>query len=706
MYSDCTNLADAPSSVEFSGGTSESSPLTAGVAALVIQAYRKTHAGASPTPALIKQILVSTADDLGHPADEQGSGLVDAYRAVLAAESIPAGRSGRAHGSQILLSSGQLHATAAPGTAESWPLTITNLGHASSTVHLSTRTLGPALDTQLRTVTLSDAGPHFFNNFYNATENYQTTTFTVAPGRDRLAVEIAYKGQHVHNFLGNVDVVLIDPNGNFAADAVPQGVGNAAEVEVRYPTAGTWTALIFSNISSEKGTVGPVLFQAQTFAFQPLGTVSPAQVTIPAGGTATVKVRETTPSSPGDESAAVVVAGASGPASSVAVTLRSLVSLSSGGQFSGVLTGGNGRQPDLGQSAYYQFDVPATSQTLLGDVELADGQTDPVIAYLVDPAGQTVSLATNELVTQFSASGPSETPTSAVEIGTTSPVPGLWTLILNFTPTVTGNRLSEPYSGTVSLVTGPAAAAQLPDSSTTVLTAGQPVTVPVTVDNTSDAPQDYFIDPRLDETTTVGLAPQSSPELKLPMAATASSPSWLVPSDTSEMTLSAQASVPLTFDWGPGIGDPDLNAVSTGNTAVGTWSGTPITSGVWLADPSEIGPYGASPPPTVKASLAATVQTQAFDPSITSPTGDLWLQAVDAKATVQVFTVMPGQSAVIPVTITPSAPTGQVVSGTLYVDELGEVLSASANAENYQPGQTYFQAGTQIAALPYVYRVG
>lgn len=707
MYSDCTNLAFAPSSVEFSGGTSESSPLTAGVAALVIQAYRKTHAGTSPSPALIKQILVSTADDLGHPADEQGSGLVDAYRAVLAAESIPAGRTGKAHGSQVLLSTGQLHATAAAGTAESWPLTITNLGHAPSTLQLSTRTLGPALDTQLRTVTLSDSGPHFFNNFYNATENYRTTTFSVAPGRDRLAVEIAYKGQHVHSFLGNVDVVLIDPNGNFAADAVPQGVGNAAEVEVRYPTAGTWTALIFSNMSSEKGTVGPVLFQAQTFDFQPLGTVSPARVTIPAGQTATVTVRMTTPSSPGDESAAVVVAGATGPASSVAVTLRSLVSLSSGGHFSGVLTGGNGRQPDLGQSAYYQFDVPATTfRTLLSDVELADGQTDPVIAYLVDPDGQTVSLATNDLVTQLSASGPSETPTSAVQVGTTSPMPGLWTLILNFTPTVTGNRLSEPYSGMVSLVAGPATAAQLPDSSTTVLTAGQPVTVPVTVDNTSDAPQDYFIDARLDDTATVALAPQSSAVLELPMTATASSPSWLVPSDTSEMTLSAHASVPLTFDWGPGIGDPDLNAVSTGDTAVGTWSGSPITSGVWLADPSEIGPYGTSPPPKSKASMAATVETQAFDPSITSPTGDLWLQSVDADATVQVLTVMPGQSAVIPVTITPSAPSGQVVSGTLYVDEWGEVLSVSANAENYQPAQAYFQAGTQIAALPYLYRVG
>ena len=55
----------------------------------MIQAYRDTHGGATPTPAQVKAILTSTATDIGAPADQQGAGLLNIFGAVEAARQMP-----------------------------------------------------------------------------------------------------------------------------------------------------------------------------------------------------------------------------------------------------------------------------------------------------------------------------------------------------------------------------------------------------------------------------------------------------------------------------------------------------------------------------------------------------------------------------------------------------------------------------------------
>jgi len=66
------------------GGTSMSTPVAAGVGALVMQAYRDAHESL-PSPETVRAILSGTAQNLGYPANKQGGGRVDAYEAYLAA---------------------------------------------------------------------------------------------------------------------------------------------------------------------------------------------------------------------------------------------------------------------------------------------------------------------------------------------------------------------------------------------------------------------------------------------------------------------------------------------------------------------------------------------------------------------------------------------------------------------------------------------
>ena len=65
---------------ELFGGTSEATPMTAGVVALIVQALRENNI--TPTPLLVKAILKSTATNMGFDAYSQGSGFINATKAI------------------------------------------------------------------------------------------------------------------------------------------------------------------------------------------------------------------------------------------------------------------------------------------------------------------------------------------------------------------------------------------------------------------------------------------------------------------------------------------------------------------------------------------------------------------------------------------------------------------------------------------------
>ena len=679
------------------GGTSEAAPLTAGTAALVIQAYRQTHGGASPTPAQVKQIITSTTDDLGHPGYQQGTGLLDSYRAVQAAMSVKtAAGAPKATGNTLLTSVDQLNATATPERDERFRLGVTNTGQSTQTVKLSGRALGAYHPVSSTTVTLgSSVGEHF--NGVNA----QKVTFKVAPGASRLQADISAPTND-----SSLDVTLLDPLGQLEAYSLPQGGGNHGAVDVRYPAFGTWTAIITDYPAASGGYDGPVRFQASTATYASFGQVSPSTITLAPGASRTVTVSARTPSAPGDQSAALVLSAPFGRQTSVPINLRSLVPLGGGsGTFSTPVTGGNGRGGAPAVTKFYQFDVRAKQPALDVQTTASAGAVDNYNLFLVDPSGETVGHASNRLVVGMDSSGPVTVIERGARAHVLNPAPGRWTLVAAFANPVAGTALSTTFSGTVRLAAIKTVATGVPDSARTTLPAGKARVAKVTVRNDGTAPETYFVDPRLNSSTTIQL-PSYTPSSNLPLPfgpASTATPQWIVPTETSALVASAEATTPVTFDWAPYVGnlggalngDPDLGATNTGNTASGSWTGSPVTPGDWEIDPAVIGPFTA-PTPTATVNLAMSATTKAFDSSARSTTGDFWATQAGKGGTFTPVIVQPGQSTTIYVTITPTGKKGQVVRGTLYLDDVSSL----------SPFGQPIPAGQELAAIPYTYKIG
>ncbi|MGH9476438.1 MAG: S8 family serine peptidase [Terriglobales bacterium] len=700
-FSDCLNDVGQPSDVESAGGTSMAAPLTAGAAALVIQAYRATHGGASPSPALVKTILLSTASDLGAAAEEEGAGLLNTYAAVRLAESINHGTG--VVGAPLVLSRNQLNLVAPVNTSQTWSVGIANPGPTGEEVSLSGRTLGPERDVRNGSVNLIGAPTFVLNN--GKLYNYQTFTFTVPPGAARLDAAIAYPGAPGSG--ADARLSLVDPRGRFAAYSLPQGQSNFANVDVRSPAPGKWTGVIFIYAPySQSDLAGPVTWQVYTQNYARFGSVWPDHFYLPAHGSQTVAVSAVTPAAAGDAAGSIVIASSAegydrilGPElASIPVTLRSLIDLQGTGDFAGTLTGGNGRAPNQGQQSYYQFQVGRGHGTLTANVTLPTDLGLTIGAYLVAPNGVLAAMAEN--VDSITGA-----PTPSLTADCIHPMPGTWTLIVDFANIVGGDLVTQPFSGNVALDNVMVSAPGLPSSSHTQLAARVPVTIPVTITNPGLGTQAVFLDARLrGQDQTVSLAPQYGENgvFALPLPGQYLPPVFLVPSETKGLLAQAEATAPIEFDFAPYQGDPDLfgapGALDNGfPTASGFYSPARghVQAGLWQVTPAEIGPFPASGVPAGEVVVGMLASTKAFDPAMSSPTGDFWLQALTgANSLAAPVDLQPGQSTTINVTITPSAPSGTVVKGILYVD------SALAYVVPYNvPG------GNELIALRYEYTV-
>jgi hypothetical protein len=687
-----------PPPIWAAGGTSLSSPLVSGTAALVIQSYARTHNGAKPSPDLVKRIIVGTAGDLGAPADHQGAGLVNSLRAVQLAESIHDSNGSPARtGDGLLVSRPNITATAPAGAHRTFSVEVTNDGASQQKLSPTLVGFDPvSVSADTGKVTLSNSSPHLIDGEGND-GFYVLHPFHVPEGVDYLNGDIVWNAEAAPSA---VFETLFDPFGRVAAySLLGTDHSGRGHVEVRQPSAGTWTAVIFTirlNPLPAPPTpsfmyTGDVRFSFATQKLQSAGTVTPAHRTLNPGQSATFTVSVEAANQAGDHVSTLRLTTDGTASGSLPVIIRSLVPIEDeGATLNGRLTGG-GAQFNAGQRLTYQFDVPAGEPSLNVAVQLRDPNYD-VRGFLTDPHGEPVDIQSTTV--GFDAFGFADAWGPRMQFLHGSPTAGRWTLSFVVFTAIDGAHLSEPFSANINFRRPVIQAHGLPSSPSTRLTAGQPVTATIDVLNTGNSTKDFFADARLrGKTAQLLLGAGTTAPLPLPLSdPNLVIPQWVVPTHTDTLVVVAQGSVPIVMDMQAFNGDPHRLGVNvTDKLSVATLSAPEVAPGFFFAFPEPTGPFPPGGLPLGQtADLAAVVNANPFDSAISADSGDIWtLDVAGAAFSYSPITLGAGQAGTIALTITPNAAVGSVVHGFIAVDTF--------NLDTF--------AGDELVLLPYSYTV-
>ena len=489
-----------PLPTEGFGGTSQSAPFISGAAADVIQAYRDTHGGATPTPAEVKEILTSTATDIGADADQQGAGLLNVYAAVEAARQMPGTSETHSSVPELVDSPTQLDVQGAGGAAVRTSVTLYNASSSTERVNGTYRVLGS--ETSFGppvTENVSAPSPSAPVPAQGATAA-APVHFTVPKGVSVLDADMRWpdptnSDDNILTFL------LTDPAGKLAQQSYDYGASNGSAASpdiqhstVEHPMAGTWTAqVLWSNgrghVQSPPDVPGPytgtVTFQAggQNFTTSPAS----APVTIQPRSSASVPLSIALPKTPGDAPESVQFTAQNGLESSVPVARRTLVP-SAGGSFGATLTSSVSRGP--GQIKTFYVNVPKGESDLDVSFTAPDHNTDdPVYYYLFSPADlqPAVTESGNIAVTAVDATPTPDNPTGNASLIAADPQPGLWEIDVMQGATTDGTEFSQTVTGTVAYnQLAPVTETGLPASASTTIDPGTSVPITVTVTNTTN----------------------------------------------------------------------------------------------------------------------------------------------------------------------------------------------------------------------------
>jgi len=180
----------------------------------------------------------------------------------------------------------------------------------------------------------------------------------------------------------------------------------------------------------------------------------------------------------------------------------------------------------------------------------------------------------------------------------------------------------------------------------------------------------------------------------------------LVPAFTTSVSAKVTARVRNFFDLAWAFGDPDVIS-STGKTSKVTFAGRQVPVGDWMVTPYRVGPDGKKAAKRVPAHVTMMALTAPFDPAVSSPAGDLWLESTNKKATLAPRLALPGQTITIPVRIDPKGAPGRVISGTIYLSS----LSRNPGSLNFNPfiggfgDLEHLPTASNVVAFHYAYTI-
>jgi len=691
-FTECadTYAGPNPQPIVAFGGTSESAPLTAGVAALVIQSYRDTHGGSTPSPALVKQIIMSTARDINTRAADQGAGLVDALRAVQAARSY--GNSTKI-GDGLLYSPNAINVVSTPGRTSTTNVTVTNDGASSQTLTPSVRALGTPSTIASGTLHLNQAtDPTFIYQTGQTVGDVHTVTFTVPAQTDRLHAAIAWQQSNAANpDFQTIRFDLFDPENRLVSQSRPQGPvgtpgGGFSEVEIHNAQPGTWKMVTFDTaFAGPDSYTGPLAYQLTSQSFTTGGSVRPASTTLASGQSTTFRVTTTTPSSPGDVSESLVFGttpAGSQPQGTVPITLRSLAQV--GQTFTGTVTGGNSRMSFYGQELPYDFVVQGHHQDIDARIQVAKPGYQ-ILAFLVNPSGTPVDVQSSE---KWDGSG---TNGQTVSLFRQNPEPGTWQLEIVQVNDVESDLTSSAFTARLDYDRAHAKAIDLPDNPRQRISPGSTIVAKINVTNTGNQEEAYMVDARRNDQTVIPLPsiggnPASEP---LPISDSSTIPQFVVPPFSTAATIGASSTVPITLDTSPNFGTPDVEAQQFGNSAVANVTAPEVPASVWSCAPAEQGPFTGTAPSTT-FSCGADGVTNRFAPDVSTSAGNAWSDLDLGTSTYNPLVLDPGQTGTITVSITPTDANRTKVRGFLTLETFNFNTFSS----------------DEVATFPYAYRVG